>query len=479
MNYLNFSEYLDTWIDAHKDEIISSLLQLIAVPSVGQRPEKLMPFGSKVAKAFDLYLEKAASLGLITKNVDGYAVHSQIGKGKRLVMALSHIDVVPFGTGWTKNPYGEISNGKIFGRGAQDNKGPTIACLYGLKAIKDSNLPLTSRIRHVVGGNEESGFRCVKHYFKVEEKPDWGFTPDAMFPLVYAEKGSMNVKLTATINPGKISLVEVFGGQRVNMVPADAHVVLRVPETHETTIVSELRQYIPCLKNVVGGTTLPSFEFTVVPGQVTIECKGTACHSSVPWEGSNAIAAVLHLVTCLGEKLGSFEDIKFAADASEIFGKGLNIQCEDDISGRLSCNLGVCKTMEINGHKKLVGRYNIRYPVKMMPEALKSRVLAFQTPESGNVRLEVTSLGKSHYTDPDSHIVKTLLRIYREETGDYSEPLTMGGGTYAKVIPHGVGYGPVRPGTQATAHQSDEFISIDDLLLTVKIYARAMYELAH
>ncbi len=70
------------------------------------------------------------------------------------------------------------------------------------------------------------------------------------------------------------------------------------------------------------------------------------------------------------------------------------------------------------------------------------------------------------------------MNVYREETGDNSPPITIGGGTYAKVIPGGVAFGPVRPGAVETAHQADEFISVEDLLLLVKIYAKALYALA-
>lgn len=478
MSNHKFSKYLDGWIPKHKDEIISTLLELIAIPSTEQPAKESMPFGPEVDRAFRSFLAKAQDFGLSTRNIDGYAVHAELGAGEQMAMALTHIDIVPFGTGWTRNPKGEIHNGKIFGRGAQDNKGPTVACLYALKAIKDSGLPLTRRIRHVVGGNEETGFRCVRHYFKVEEQPTYGFSPDACFPLVYAEKGSMNVRVSVTVKPGAVSLVEVSGGERPNIVPQKAHGVLAVPEGQETAVVNHLKSYIPQVKKQVGGPGPVSFDFTVVPGSISIECQGKACHASVPWEGTNAVAAILHLAASLEKSLGSWECIKFAAEAADIYGRGLNIECEDDVSGKLSCNLGVCKTSEDSGNKVLTAIYNIRYPVKQPREKLRARALACRTPETGDVKVEVMSLGKSHYSDPNSFLVQTLLKVYREETGDCSPPITIGGGTYAKVIPGGVAYGPVMPGAPETAHQADEFISIDDLLLLVKIYARAMYELA-
>lgn len=478
MQQNDFSNYLDSWIEKHKDEILSSLLELMSIPSTDQPPQEGMPFGPEVARAFRVFLNKAQDLGFPTRNVDGYAVHVQHGLSGKLIMALTHVDIVPVGTGWSRKPYGEIYEGKVFGRGAQDNKGPTVACLYALKAIKDSGLPLNNRIRLVVGGNEESGFQCVRHYFQVEELPDYGFSPDACFPLVYAEKGSMKIKATATIRPGAVSLMEVTGGERVNIVPGKAHATLKVAQGQEKAVIRRLKEGIPETERKVGGPGPLSFEFSVVPGTVNIESKGTACHASVPWEGTNALAALLHLISGLREDLGSWKEVKFLAEAADIYGRGLDIESKDDISGNLSCNLGVCQTQEIDGNKVLTGIYDIRYPVKISGKELKDRALSKETPESGDVQVEVTGLSKSHYTDPDSFLVKTLMRIYREETGDDSPPMTLGGGTYARVIPGGVAYGPVRPGTEATAHQPDEFIAIEDLLLLVKICARAMYELA-
>ncbi len=478
MQQSDFLNYLDGWIEEHKDEILSSLLELISIPSTDQPPEEKMPFGPEIAKAFHVFLKKAEGFGFETRNVDGYAVHAQYGSGDKLIMALTHVDIVPIGSGWSRKPYGEIYDGKVFGRGAQDNKGPTIACLYALKAIKDSGLPLNNRIRLVVGGNEESGFRCVRHYFQVEELPDYGFSPDACFPLVYAEKGSMKIKVTATIKPGAVSLIEVLGGERVNIVPGKARATLKVTQGQEAATIEHLKERIPEVEKRVGGPGPLSFDFSVVPGRVNIESKGVACHASVPWEGTNALAALLHLISALKDDLGSWKEVEFLARAADIYGRGLNIKSKDDISGDLSCNLGLCQTQEIDGGIVLTGIYDIRYPVKVSGKELKDRALSQETPKSGDVKVEVTGLSKSHYSDPDSFLVKTLMRIYREETGDDSPPITLGGGTYARVIPGGVAYGPVRPGTEATAHQPDEFIAIHDLLLLVKICARAMYELA-
>jgi succinyl-diaminopimelate desuccinylase len=427
--------------------------------------------------------------------VDGYAVHAEIGSGEEMAMTLTHVDIVPVGSHWTKNPLGEVSDGYVYGRGSQDNKGPTVACLYALRALKESGAPLKRRVRHVVGGNEESGFRCVRHYFEVEEKPTYGFSPDAMFPLVFAEKGSMNVGVAVELGEGlpladpdtdregsdrpsgfMASLEDFEGGERANIVGDRASATLRVRAGYEDEIISFLEAGVGKAREFAGGPGPLKFEFEKGAALVRVRSRGVAAHASVPQEGTNAISGLIFLLSTLGSKLQMAEGLEFAARAASIYGEGLNIDSEDDISGKLSCNLGIARIDRSGATPALRCVYNIRFPVRVSGEELKERALNCVHPEG--TKVDVLSVGKAHYTDPDSFLVKTLLRVYREETGDNSPPMAIGGGTYAKVIPGGVAYGPVRPGTVETAHQADERLAVDEILFLVRIYARALFALA-
>ena len=154
MNEKEFASFLDFWIEDKREEIVDCLLELIRIPSVGSEPAEGMPFGKEVGKALQFFVDAAERFGLKTKNVDGYAAHAEIGAGQELVMALTHVDIVPAGSGWTRDPWGEVADGYVYGRGALDNKGPSVACLYAIRALKESGVPLKRRVRHVVGGNE-------------------------------------------------------------------------------------------------------------------------------------------------------------------------------------------------------------------------------------------------------------------------------------------------------------------------------------
>ena len=272
MNEKEFASYLDSWIGPKKDEIVDTLIRCLRIPSVGTEAVDGKPFGEEVDRALRFYVDEAAKYGMTTKNVDGYAVHAEIGSGEEMAMTLTHVDIVPVGSHWTKNPLGEVSDGYVYGRGSQDNKGPTVACLYALRALKESGAPLKRRVRHVVGGNEESGFRCVRHYFEVEEKPTYGFSPDAMFPLVFAEKGSMNVGVAVELGEGlpladpdtdregsdrpsgfMASLEDFEGGERANIVGDRASATLRVLAGYEYEIISFLEAGVGKAREFAGG----------------------------------------------------------------------------------------------------------------------------------------------------------------------------------------------------------------------------------
>ncbi len=481
MDEKQFASYLDSWIPEHRDEIVRSLLDVLRIDSVGTPGSPGKPFGQEVDRAINWFVDEAAAFAMKTRNVDGFAAHAEIGAGQEIAMALTHVDIVPAGSGWSKDPFGEVFDGQIYGRGSQDNKGPTVACLYALRAIMESGAPLKRRIRHVVGGNEESGFRCVRRYFEVEEQPTYGFSPDAVFPLVFAEKGSMNVQvevdLPASPSPNADCLLsELYGGERPNIVTEKAVAVLEVPQGSQDEIADFLKGHVGRARDFVGGPGPLEFEFSKGPGTLTVAVRGKAAHAATPEEGTNALAGLCLVLASLGQRLDVFEGLEFIGKAADIEGRGLNIASQDDISGKLTCNLGIAAVYVKGDTRTIRATYNMRYPVKVSGDELKKRAEDCARPDS--VRLTVIGVGKPHYTDPDSFLVKSLLRIYREEVGDMSPPVAIGGGTYAKVIPGGVAFGPAKPGTPELAHQADERVSVDDLLQLVRIYARSLFALA-
>jgi succinyl-diaminopimelate desuccinylase len=462
---------LDRWIDDHTDEIVKTTQELLRIPSVEGPAAPGAPFGIETVRALEFALEAASRYGLTTKNLDGYAGHAELrteatAENAPIVGVLAHVDVVPEGDGWTHPPYGaEIENGFIFARGAIDDKGPAMAGLFALAAVAQSGAPLTHRIRLILGCDEESGFGCVKHYFAHEEMPVTGFTPDGCFPLIYAEKGIANFTVTSDADEAghNSRLVRLTGGLRSNMVPDKATATLQGPAADLDAIAEILK----CQPSITCKRESPK--------ELIAEAAGVSAHGSTPELGTNAVSLLCAalLKTDLQSQDGAQALSRVAEWAKDTSGKALGIQGEDSVAGPLTANLGIARFEE--GHWNLT--FNVRYPVTWEVETVEERLT--ETLSGSGFRLAITISQGPLYVPQDDPLVKTLLEVYRAQTGDQSEPKTTGGGTYARAMTKGVAFGPDFPGSKGGgAHQADESWAIEDLIRATRIYARAILRLA-
>lgn len=388
-----------------------------------------------------------------------------------MVGVLGHVDVVPVGEGWTTPPFQpDIRDGRIYARGAIDDKGPTLAAYFAMRIVCDLGLPLSKRVRFIVGTDEESGWLCMRHYEKVETFPEIGFSPDADFPIIHAEKGQINPVLslpegTAEDDNSAPYVLRCFSaGERVNMVPDQATATVLSAEVGQAE--AAFSAFLE--KQQVRG------KLTVIEGGFTVEVEGKAAHGMEPQFGLNAgtlLAAFLNGLPFAGKGR------KFLALLADVlhddhFGERLGVACADDVTGLLTVNAGVLKYDEGQAAVSL----NVRYPATVDKEE-RVDVLRECVSELG---WEVTSVrsSKSHFVPKDHPAIQTLQRVYQEQTGQEPTLLTSGGATYARSLKHGVAYGAVFPGEEMTAHQRDEYANIDSLVKAMAIYAQAIYELA-
>lgn len=454
-------------IEDYKDDIIKSTQEIIRIKSVEEEPKEGMPFGEGPYKAIEYVTNLSKHMGFDAKDFDGYAAHADIGDGKEIIGILAHVDVVPEGSGWTYPPYAaEIHEDKIYGRGTLDDKGPTIAAMYAMKALKESNIDLKRKIRIIFGSNEESGWGGIKYYFKNEKAPDMAFTPDADFPVIYGEKGILIFDLEATMD-NDIRLLDLKGGSAANMVPDYCEAIIEV---------DNMEDFDSIYSNFRGKYDYP-INIEKKDKKVKIIATGVSAHGSTPEKGKNAIS---YLMKFLGyifnneDKLSEF--VKVYNDRIGFLYNGEKIGCglEDDISGKLNFNPGVIKLED----GKIVLTVNIRYPIKSSKEEVFSGIR--QNLKDTNVKLvKEWSHKEPLHVPKDNFLVKKLMEVYREETGDEdSSPITIGGGTYARAMENAVAFGPMFPGQTELAHQKDEYISIDHLMKLTRIYAKALYQLA-
>lgn len=455
-------------VDQNKDELIESVREMIRVRSVRSVPEPGSPFGQGPAKALSKALEISKSLGFETVNMEGYIGFAEYGFGSDYVVVLCHVDVVPEGDGWNYPPFAaEIHDGKIFGRGATDDKGPAMAALYALDAVKKSGLSLSKKVRVIFGTDEETDNADISYYLKKEKAPEAGFTPDAFYPLVYAEKGIINLDLVKgmVLKSSLTKVKDIRGGTAINMVPD-----LAVAEIEVYDIDALIDSCYEFAKET--GYNLNAVKKDKM---VVIKSIGIAAHGSVPEEGKNAIMQLFAFLGTLHLGLPDIaETISFfnRTIGKETDGRSFGLSLEDKPSGKLSLNLGMVKMTD----QKIICSLDIRYPVtfdiKDVMTTLNQRI------DQSGFRLENLRHQKPLYLPIDSPLVHKLLCVFKEETGIDGAPLAIGGGTYAKEMPNILAFGPIFPGKPLVEHKPNEYIQIDELILNCKIMAHAIYELA-
>lgn len=460
-----------------KDEIIQEVRKSVKIKSVQSTPKENMPFGEGVNKSLKHALELANKLGFRTRNLDNMVGYAEYGEGKEMVAILGHLDVVPEGDGWTYPPYSaEIHDGKIFGRGTLDDKGPIIGALFALKAIKDSQLPLKRRIRVIFGTNEESGSKGIKYYTDKDEIPVAGFTPDAEYPIINAEKGIVTFTLRKRFGvknndtrTKSVGIVSFSGGTVPNVVPEYAEVVIHSDKFQKDYLIEKCNKIIK-MKNYKFDV-----EYIKSSKNFIVKVYGISAHGSTPEQGKNAISAIIHLLSELDISTDIKETMTFLNKniGYETDGRTLGIDLEDEISGKLTFNLG---TIKGNNNEISLG-INIRYPVtKQYDDFMKN--LTDKMLSVGFIVEDIKHKAPL-YVSPEEDFIKKLQKVYKEKTGNEPKLLAIGGGTYAKAMKNIVAFGPIFPGEPDVIHQPDEYITIENLIKNVQIMASAIYELAN
>ena len=459
-------QFMDTGIiknliQDRQEEIIRGIQENVRIDSVRGEAKPDAPFGEGPKKALEHALALAESMGFKTKNVDNYAGWAEYGEGDEMIAVLGHLDVVPIGEGWDYPAFGaEIVDGKMYGRGVLDDKGPTIGALYALKAIKDSGISLDRRIRVIFGCDEECGSSCMEHYKEVgEETPVMGFTPDADYPLIFCEKGMTGI-LVGKKNPenGEKKVLKFEGGTASNVV---------TPK---------------CCLQVEGDLTVNDFAGVKADKNQTensvsvtsVYAEGKSAHGSVPHLGENAAIKLLEAVK-ENQFGGDFQKmLHFLLEeiGTETNGEKLGIRFFDEETGETTVNVGVVKYDE----EEMSVTLDIRYPKNGIPEVVETTVK--NVAEKYGLDILKCSSENVLYVPKDSELVQKLMKVYKDNTGRDDQPLAIGGGTYAKMFPNMVAFGPTFPGQEDNIHQPNECVSIENLMRAIEITADAMVALA-
>ncbi len=434
------------------DDIVRSTVEILKFDSSLQEAEEGYPFGKGAGECLEYFLSLAKSMGFAVHNYDNYVGEVVFGQGEEFAI-LAHLDVVPAGSGWKYPPFGGVINDepsdggvtgrKIWGRGAMDDKTPAMVCLYALKALKESRLPVKRTFKLIVGCNEEAGWKCIEHYKKVAVLPKEGFTPDADFPVIYAEKGILH--LTANFPIADAPITSLKAGQRVNMVCDNATAVL----------TRKAAGHLVHYENPVAGTRLSYDNTTNI-----LRCDGKSAHGSTPNKGANALEAMLAF-------LGSFrEDFKAVYDL--LFTDVAGLKRLQDETGTLTLSPNVATFA--NGVLKVT--MDIRYPATLPLDMVLSNLNEWK------VEYQIDNYQAPLYNDPKGKLISTLMGVYNEVTGKKERPIAIGGGTYARALECGCAFGPEMKDEEATIHQANEYVTFDRIALMSEVYYKAIVAIA-
>lgn len=371
------------------------------------------PIGSRMNDAINYVLDLGKKFGFKTKNLGGYCGIIEMGEGEDMIAILTHVDTVPVGDGWSVPPFDLTLQGdKVYGRGSIDNKGPTMVSLYAIKALADAGRSLNKRVRLIVGGDEEGGeWHCMKRYKATEEIPMYAFSPDSGFPATFAEKGILRVCLEKKLDLLTQSMM-FYSGTQINTVPDHANAFL---------------------------------------DGVTYESQGKAAHASEPHKGINAIFLLVQELKAKGIKHPFLDLIEIATR------EGFNIDLSDEISGKLTLNPSIAR---VDGEKAIL-ECDIRYPVTVKSSIVEKHIAMAVKPLGFSVKI-LENLEPLHM-DKESFLIKSLQKVYKEYTGDTTDPIAIGGGTYARAFDNAVAFGGRFPGEPNMCHQTDEYWSLESM----------------
>lgn len=460
---------LDAIVDSYREDILETMKRWIAIPSVqAPRAAENAPFGKETRRMLDTAMADASSMGFEAKEFDGYAMHAQMGHGEKTLGILCHLDVVPAGDGWKHDPWGaEIEDGKLYGRGIADDKGAAILSLYAMKAVREAGVKLKDGVRLILGCDEETGMTDMRYYAEHSDLPDYGFSPDAEFPVINIEKGGLSLNLTAVTggeDGAELPVYELYAGVRQNVVPGVAWAKLGVND------MAKFERKLNAVREETGFELNCEYE----DGICRLIAMGQSAHASMPHLGKNAAGMLLIALDRLNAGGGSRKAIKGLAELLGLDGTGraLGIACEDEISGALTCNLGILRYDQ----NRLSARLDIRYPLCANEELMCGQ--AVKSVARYGMGVELVGSHTPHHVPAEHKVVKGLLKAYSEATGTPGYAFAIGGGTYSRCMPNTVAFGLNFPGDTDMCHMPDEYMEVDKMMLSARILARAICELA-
>lgn len=467
-----YREKLDAYLDGKQDEMLADLSALIRIDSTKGEAAEGKPFGEGPAAAVAAMQGLLEKYGLRVTNYDNYVVTGDLdGEGEKALDILAHLDVVPVSDEWTVTAPFEpkVVGDRIYGRGTCDDKGPAIAAVYAVRAIRELGIPLKRGVRLIFGSDEECGSSDLEYYYAREKEAEYTFTPDGDFPVINIEKARLAKAFRAACTSGEAlpKLVRLTGGDKANVVPGRAEVLVAgLDEAAAAPILDE------CAK-----ATGAAYSSEHAADGLLIRVKGRTGHASTPEMGINAVTALLELIARL--PLADSEAVKRLRALRDLFphgdtcGEALGVKMADEISGELTMSLDV---LHYDG-QEVCGEFDCRAPLCATDENLTEKVR--EDLAGAGLTMDEGAMRPAHHVSADSDFVRTLLDSYERNFGKKGKPLAIGGGTYVHELERGVAFGCSIEGVDTHMHGDDEFMEIPVMMLSAKIFADTIVRLCN
>ena len=429
---------------------------------------------------------RARALGFDFKSYDGRVEEITLQGPQPVLALLTHGDVEAVeGQRWSSPPFeAKLVNGRIIGRGTEDDKGPVIASLYAMAALRDAGWPLDSTVRLLIANGEETSWDEIPYYLQRAPKPDRTIGIDAAYPVTHAQKGygvlTFRAQPAAEPRTGKWRIVKMSGGSGMSIIAERGEALLERTGTARdrsgafielSRLADRWAKAHPPAKLAVG------FEGDLL--KLTAEGRGG--HSSAPASGHNALGDLTAFLATLDLRMdpwGALAAFTGIAVGTETNGRSLGIAHRDEVMGELTANLSFLR--EDKGTP--IAEINIRAPRGITKEEIASRLAersaVFARQSGATVTAEVTSLGEPHLAPAEGPLVSSLLAVWQEVTGKPGRPIAIGGGTQARLFPGGVDFGPAEDMEHYRGHGTDEYLTPEELHRIAELTVAAVWKLA-
>lgn len=469
-------EKIQNWLADHREEMIRDISDLVRVNSEKMPAKEGMPYGEGPAQALALALSKAESYGFAVQNHENYVGSIDMQDAPRGLDILAHLDVVPATPGFTvTQPFEPLErDGKLYGRGTADDKGPAMAALYAMRALKELGVPLRKNVRLILGCDEECGSSDIEYYYKKEAAAPYTFSPDSCFPVVNVEKGHLVAAFVCKSNrpagtsDAKPCIIEAHSGMKFNIIPDRAQ--MRVRNVSREVLAAAAKKLA---QDLSVGIMIETFADSL---RVTVQ--GKSAHASTPELGVNALTAMLHLLRGVREAFAETDDAatKALLALSEVLvhadhaGQALGIDRDHEVTGPTTVSPDMLDVKD--------GSLRLTIDSRMALGSTRENTVGTleKLAETCGCTFDVERYSETHYVPGDSWFVKTLIACYEDVyEREGSKPIAMGGGTYVHEVENGVAFGCVEDEEEVNMHGDDEHIAVEDLLKGSATFALAIY----